>query len=208
MAHIVREALDKAAADTVTTPISDEQFRMLIATLGSSKDARSCFLTLLNDAALLSDEYDRAQGDTKLAAELLASTVRPPSEPRPGREKQLIRTIPDQAARERDDQTWRLIQDVGERQKAGEVCAIVSMYEIGALTLKAAGVEVGDVLVSLPDSKTQALEIVDTLARTGAVEMIVVLGVDDKTAGEMHGRVDAIERSADRKIALEIVKAA
>ncbi len=64
---------------------------------------------------------------------------------------------------------------IAQAQAAGHVCAFVDAeHALDAKYAEALGVRLDELLVSQPDTGEQALEIVDTLARTGSIGLIVV----------------------------------
>ena len=64
---------------------------------------------------------------------------------------------------------------VAEAQKRGGVAAYVDMeHAIDPAYMRRCGVAVDDLLISQPDTGEQALEIAETLIRSGAVDLIVV----------------------------------
>jgi recombination protein RecA len=64
---------------------------------------------------------------------------------------------------------------VAEEQKKGGVCAFVDAeHALDPQYAKKLGVNLDELLISQPDTGEQALEIVDTLVRSGAVSLIVV----------------------------------
>lgn len=66
---------------------------------------------------------------------------------------------------------------VAGAQQAGGVCAYVDAgHQLDTEHAVAAGVKLDDLLVSQPDTAEQAAEIVDTLVRTGALDLVVVAG--------------------------------
>ena len=76
---------------------------------------------------------------------------------------------------ESSGKTTLTLHTLAEAQKAGLVCAFIDAEH--ALDVKYAarlGVKLEDILISQPDCGEQALDIVDTLARTGGVGLIVV----------------------------------
>ncbi len=76
---------------------------------------------------------------------------------------------------ESSGKTTLTLQCVAEMQKIGGVCAFVDAEH--ALDIQYAqnlGVNLQELLISQPDTGEQALEIVDSLVRSGAVDMIVV----------------------------------
>ena len=76
---------------------------------------------------------------------------------------------------ESSGKTTLTLHVVAEAQKAGGTCAFVDAeHALDAGYAKKLGVQMEDLLISQPDSGEQALEIVDTLVRSGAVDVIVV----------------------------------
>lgn len=76
---------------------------------------------------------------------------------------------------ESSGKTTLALQIVAESQKAGGICAFIDAEH--ALDIKYAkniGVDVENLLVSQPDFGEQALDIVETIARSGAVDVIVI----------------------------------
>ena len=64
---------------------------------------------------------------------------------------------------------------IAEAQKKGIVCGFIDAeHALDIQYAKVLGVQLDDLLVSQPDCGEQALEIVDTLARTGSVGLLVV----------------------------------
>lgn len=64
---------------------------------------------------------------------------------------------------------------VAEAQKKGGMCAYIDAeHALDPVYAKNLGVNVDDLLLSQPDTGEQALEIADTLVRSGALEVIVV----------------------------------
>lgn len=64
---------------------------------------------------------------------------------------------------------------IAEAQKKGKICAFIDAeHALDVRYAEALGVQLSDLLVSQPDTGEQALDIVDTLARTGSVGLIVI----------------------------------
>ena len=64
---------------------------------------------------------------------------------------------------------------VAEQQKNGGVCAFVDAeHALDPQYARKLGVDIDELLISQPDTGEQALEITDTLVRSGAVNMVVV----------------------------------
>ncbi|BCJ91590.1 protein RecA [Terrihabitans soli] len=76
---------------------------------------------------------------------------------------------------ESSGKTTLALHTVAEAQKKGGVCAFVDAeHALDAIYAKKLGVNLDDLLISQPDAGEQALEIVDTLVRSGAVDIVVV----------------------------------
>ncbi len=76
---------------------------------------------------------------------------------------------------ESSGKTTLTLHCVAEEQKLGGVCAFVDAeHALDPQYAKKLGVDLDELLISQPDTGEQALEITDTLVRSGAVSMIVV----------------------------------
>ena len=76
---------------------------------------------------------------------------------------------------ESSGKTTLTLHVVAEEQKKGGVCAFVDAeHALDPLYAKKLGVNLEELLISQPDTGEQALEIVDTLVRSGAVSLVVV----------------------------------
>lgn len=76
---------------------------------------------------------------------------------------------------ESSGKTTLALHCVAEAQKAGGTCAFVDAeHALDPSYAKKLGVDVDDLLISQPDAGEQALEIADTLVRSGAVDVLVV----------------------------------
>ncbi|KAF0852982.1 mitochondrial recombinase RecA [Andalucia godoyi] len=76
---------------------------------------------------------------------------------------------------EMSGKTTLALQVVAEAQKAGGTCVFIDAeHALDSAYARSIGVNVDDLYLSQPDSGEQALEIVDTLARSGAPDVIVV----------------------------------
>ncbi len=96
---------------------------------------------------------------------------------------------------ESSGKTTLTLHAVAEAQKAGGVAAFVDAeHALDVVYAKKLGVNIDDLLVSQPDTGEQALEIVDMLVRSGAVDLIIVDSVAALTPkaeiegemGDMH----------------------
>jgi recombination protein RecA len=76
---------------------------------------------------------------------------------------------------ESSGKTTLALQVVAEAQKHGGVCAFVDAeHALDPSYAKKLGVDVENLLISQPDAGEQALEIADTLVRSGAIDVLVV----------------------------------
>jgi recombination protein RecA len=76
---------------------------------------------------------------------------------------------------ESSGKTTLTLHCVAEEQKKGGICAFVDAeHALDPQYAKKLGVNLDELLISQPDTGEQALEIVDTLVRSGAVSMVVV----------------------------------
>ena len=76
---------------------------------------------------------------------------------------------------ESSGKTTLTLHAVAEEQKKGGVCAFVDAeHALDPQYARKLGVNLEELLISQPDTGEQALEIVDTLVRSGAVSMVVV----------------------------------
>ena len=76
---------------------------------------------------------------------------------------------------ESSGKTTLTLHAIAEAQRAGGVCAFIDAeHALDTAYARRLGVDLEDLLVSQPDCGEQALEICDTLVRTGAIDLIVV----------------------------------
>ncbi|WP_026973036.1 recombinase RecA [Aliagarivorans marinus] len=76
---------------------------------------------------------------------------------------------------ESSGKTTLTLEAIAQAQKAGKTCAFVDAeHALDPVYAKKLGVDVDNLLVSQPDTGEQALEITDMLARSGAVDLIVI----------------------------------
>ncbi|MEL6240474.1 MAG: recombinase RecA [Pseudomonadota bacterium] len=76
---------------------------------------------------------------------------------------------------ESSGKTTLTLHCVAEQQKRGGVCAFVDAeHALDPQYAKKLGVDLDELLISQPDTGEQALEITDTLVRSGAVNMVIV----------------------------------
>jgi recombination protein RecA len=76
---------------------------------------------------------------------------------------------------ESSGKTTLALQVIAEAQKGGGVCAFVDAeHALDPTYAKKLGVDVDNLLISQPDAGEQALEITDTLVRSGAIDVLVI----------------------------------
>ena len=76
---------------------------------------------------------------------------------------------------ESSGKTTLTLQVIAEMQKTGGTCAFVDAeHALDPQYAQKLGVNLQDLLISQPDTGEQALEIVDSLVRSGAVDLIVI----------------------------------
>ncbi|MFY7871895.1 MAG: recombinase RecA [Limnohabitans sp.] len=118
---------------------------------------------------------------------------------------------------ESSGKTTLTLQVVAEMQKLGGTCAFVDAeHALDIQYAQALGVNLQDMLISQPDTGEQALEIVDSLVRSAAVDLIVVDSVAALTPkaeleGEMGDALPGLQArlmsQALRKLTATIKKA-
>lgn len=76
---------------------------------------------------------------------------------------------------ESSGKTTLTLHIIAEAQKAGGTCAFIDAeHALDPVYAAKLGVKTSDLLLSQPDTGEQALEIVDTLVRSGAIDVIVI----------------------------------
>jgi recombination protein RecA len=92
---------------------------------------------------------------------------------------------------ESSGKTTLALQTVAEAQKKGGICAFVDAeHALDPVYARKLGVNVDDLLISQPDTGEQALEIADTLVRSGAIEVLVIDSVAALTPrAELEGEM-------------------
>ena len=92
---------------------------------------------------------------------------------------------------ESSGKTTLALHVIAEAQKNGGICAFVDAeHALDPTYARKLGVKVDELLISQPDSGEQALEIADTLVRSGAVDVLVVDSVAALTPkAELEGEM-------------------
>jgi recombination protein RecA len=76
---------------------------------------------------------------------------------------------------ESSGKTTLALHCIAEAQKGGGICAFIDAeHALDPVYARKLGVRVDDLLISQPDAGEQALEIADTLVRSGAIDILVV----------------------------------
>ncbi|WP_395006732.1 recombinase RecA [Cypionkella sp.] len=103
---------------------------------------------------------------------------------------------------ESSGKTTLTLHCVAEAQKKGGVCAFVDAeHALDPQYAKKLGVNLDELLISQPDTGEQALEIVDTLVRSGAVSLIVVDSVAALTPkSEIEGDMGDMQMGSQARL--------
>ena len=92
---------------------------------------------------------------------------------------------------ESSGKTTLALHVVAESQKRGGICAFIDAeHALDPIYARKLGVDIDNLLISQPDAGEQALEIADTLVRSGAVDVLVVDSVAALTPrAELEGEM-------------------
>ncbi len=92
---------------------------------------------------------------------------------------------------ESSGKTTMALHTVAEAQKAGGICAFIDAeHALDPIYARKLGVNIDDLLISQPDAGEQALEIADTLVRSGAIDVLVIDSVAALTPkAELEGEM-------------------
>ncbi|MBU1304126.1 MAG: recombinase RecA, partial [Alphaproteobacteria bacterium] len=92
---------------------------------------------------------------------------------------------------ESSGKTTLALHVIAEAQKSGGICAFVDAeHALDPIYARKLGVNVDDLLISQPDAGEQALEITDTLVRSGAIDVLVIDSVAALTPrAELEGEM-------------------
>jgi recombination protein RecA len=103
---------------------------------------------------------------------------------------------------ESSGKTTLTLHVVAEEQKKGGVCAFVDAeHALDPQYARKLGVNLDELLISQPDTGEQALEIVDTLVRSGAVSLVVVDSVAALTPkAELEGDMGDAQVGAQARL--------
>ncbi|MES0810898.1 recombinase RecA [Roseibium sp. SCPC15] len=92
---------------------------------------------------------------------------------------------------ESSGKTTLALHTVAEAQKSGGICAFVDAeHALDPIYARKLGVDIDNLLISQPDAGEQALEIADTLVRSGAIDVLVIDSVAALTPkAELEGEM-------------------
>jgi len=92
---------------------------------------------------------------------------------------------------ESSGKTTLALHVLAEAQKSGGICAFIDAeHALDPIYARKLGVNIDDLLISQPDAGEQALEIADTLVRSGAIDVLVVDSVAALTPrAELEGEM-------------------
>ncbi|MGX5736680.1 recombinase RecA [Bosea thiooxidans] len=96
---------------------------------------------------------------------------------------------------ESSGKTTLALHTIAEAQKKGGTCAFVDAeHALDPVYARKLGVNLDDLLISQPDTGEQALEITDTLVRSGAIDVLVVDSVAALTPrAEIEGEMGEVQ---------------
>ncbi len=100
---------------------------------------------------------------------------------------------------ESSGKTTLALHAIAEAQKKGGICGFIDAeHALDAIYARKLGVNLDDLLISQPDTGEQALEIADTLVRSGAIDVLVVDSVAALTPraeieGEMGDQLPGLQ---------------
>ena len=103
---------------------------------------------------------------------------------------------------ESSGKTTLALHVIAEEQKGGGVCAFVDAeHALDPVYAKKLGVNIDELLISQPDTGEQALEITETLVRSGAISVIVINSVAALTPkSELEGEMGDAQVGAQARL--------
>jgi len=103
---------------------------------------------------------------------------------------------------ESSGKTTLSLHTIAEAQKLGGICAFVDVeHALDPVYARKLGVNVDELLISQPDAGEQALEIADTLVRSGAVDVLVVDSVAALVPrSELEGEMGDVQPGAQARL--------
>src|SRR5665809_51348 len=103
---------------------------------------------------------------------------------------------------ESSGKTTLALHVIAEAQKRGGICGFIDAeHALDTIYARKLGVDLENVLISQPDTGEQALEIADTLVRSGAIDVLVVDSVAALTPkAELEGEMVDQQRGAQARL--------
>jgi recombination protein RecA len=103
---------------------------------------------------------------------------------------------------ESSGKTTLALHVIAEAQKKGGICAFVDAeHALDTIYARKLGVDLEQVLISQPDTGEQALEIADTLVRSGAIDVLVIDSVAALTPkAELEGEMGDFQMGAQARL--------
>ncbi len=103
---------------------------------------------------------------------------------------------------ESSGKTTLALHVIAEAQKKGGICAFVDAeHALDTIYARKLGVDLEQTLISQPDTGEQALEIVDTLVRSGAIDVLVIDSVAALTPkAELEGEMGDFQMGAQARL--------
>ncbi|MGA7972529.1 MAG: recombinase RecA [Pseudolabrys sp.] len=103
---------------------------------------------------------------------------------------------------ESSGKTTLSLHTIAEAQKTGGICAFVDVeHALDPIYARKLGVNVDELLISQPDAGEQALEIADTLVRSGAIDVLVVDSVAALVPrNELEGEMGDVQPGAQARL--------
>jgi recombination protein RecA len=103
---------------------------------------------------------------------------------------------------ESSGKTTLALHVIAEAQKRGGICAFVDAeHALDTIYARKLGVDLENVLISQPDTGEQALEIADTLVRSGAIDVLVVDSVAALTPkAELEGEMGDMQMGSQARL--------
>jgi recombination protein RecA len=103
---------------------------------------------------------------------------------------------------ESSGKTTLALHTVAEAQKKGGICAFVDAeHALDPIYARKLGVNVDDLLISQPDHGEQALEIADTLVRSGSIDVLVIDSVAALVPrSELEGEMGEVQPGSQARL--------
>ena len=103
---------------------------------------------------------------------------------------------------ESSGKTTLALQVIAEAQKRGGICGFIDAeHALDTIYARKLGVDLENLLISQPDTGEQALEITDTLVRSGAIDVLVVDSVAALTPkAELEGEMGDMQMGSQARL--------